>query len=505
MLIFCLLVVGLSLIGLNLILAPRKFAKQSMSAFLFAGIIFSLGVEIVRSSQYGSLQFEDGNYYAAFAEGIKSHMEGHAIWVPRHNRPEHWRILPKGVETYTPTSNEEKLWSETYPDWEPFIWLPSHTPHYPSKFDGPIIYPLVIASFSHFAGAAISSFIYVQVILLASLAQIIFLIGAALFRKAKYGWIAWGLILMDSGFLAIGAYHFKDTLIVWSLYLLALALLAMLRGSVRQGVLAVVIAVATIIFISLLRYPLYFSVILSLLFLFVSGIGLKKAHRMLILFLGALGVVGGVVAMGGPDTLTNRTKVIDHLSFPIHLIRTTFYRQQVIQLDKVKPKRQVGENAVVTEQNEVDDKKVAQDWVSSTAERSGKANNEQQNEYSIKVTFVSEGLLRKVAVGTARTFFAPYPWAIFKQGLIGTWPELFYPGMVMWILGLPLAFLFLPDAVKSKDPVLYFLLGITIVCAVAYIAYDGEYSTRVRLMSMPLAWLMVTGGVRSIWGRWAKS
>jgi len=504
-LIIALILLGSSIAGLSMFVAPREYSTNSLIAFLLALIIFSVQFHWVNSSEYGSLQLEDSEYYEAFADGFKKHFEGRSIWVWAPNKPDHWVILPEGVKTYKPSSAELKKWSENYPNSTPYLWLPNKTEHLVSKFDGPVTYPLVIAGFMHLTATESSSFVYVQLILLASLAQIMFLISSAVLQSRKWGWLVWSLLLADTGFIAVGAYLLKDSLVVWTIYLLSLMILAICKGSTSRLVPSIVIGVGLVTLSSLLRYPLYFSVVISLLFLSISLKGLATAKKFTLFAIAVLGILGSVAALGGFDDLGKKDKVLDHLSFPIHLARTTFYRQSVIELDKVKKDTTKVDESMSLEAASSSENISVSNRALGSSTLSNDDSSEKSQDYEIKVTVRTDKVFRKAIVTVARTLFAPYPWAIFKQGMIGSWPELLYPGMVLWIVGLPFALLFLPEAIRSKDPVLYFMLGVTIICAFGYMAYDGEYSTRVRVMSMPLAWLMVAGGIRSVWFRWKKS
>ena len=96
--------------------------------------------------------------------------------------------------------------------------------------------------------------------------------------------------------------------------------------------------------------------------------------------------------------------------------------------------------------------------------------------------------VRAVATSISRTLFAPYPWAILKEGLTGSnYIELYYPGTIFWIICLPLTVLGLVAGVARKmAPESLWMLALLAALWLAYTVFLGEWSTRQRVFMIPV-------------------
>lgn len=87
----------------------------------------------------------------------------------------------------------------------------------------------------------------------------------------------------------------------------------------------------------------------------------------------------------------------------------------------------------------------------------------------------------------ARTLFAPYPWVAISPGLNWvSFSELYYPGVVLWIVCLPGIFIALARGViKYRTPSFWLLALFLSALVAAYTIYHGEWSTRQRVFALP--------------------
>jgi hypothetical protein len=489
------LLLGFGLMGLNLFFSPSKYAQQSIFVFVFAVCFFVAGIWIVQSSSYGLIELSDSELYTDIVRAIVAHWSGHDVWIPNLAKSHLWEILPLGTDT-------TQFMKDAHTGEHNWLWTPQQSLHYPTAFNGPVIYPLIVASFVYLTNADITTAIYLNALFLAAVAQLIFLIGCVTLGNQKWGLTSGILFLLDTGFLAIGAYILRDAIIVWCIYGLALCLYAVLQSNGGKLALQVIIATFLLALVALLRIPLYYATIFAIIFLITAGWGVPSGKRRIIVTILVLGIGCSLYAMGGQKVFHSDKRLLAHISYPVHFMRTAFYRQQIIQLNKVNKVKEVSpaSNAI-----EGEGSKTVESQASSpvTSERITPGAIASES-YEIKAVFNTEGLLLTGIKAVARSLFAPYPWSLITQGRIGTWPELFFPGMFIWILGLPFALIYLPAVLRDKQPAMIYPLLITLFCAFVYIVWDGEYSTRARLMSMPLAWLMVAGGVQKVLVRWKK-
>lgn len=101
------------------------------------------------------------------------------------------------------------------------------------------------------------------------------------------------------------------------------------------------------------------------------------------------------------------------------------------------------------------------------------------------------------AAGTAvaRTLFAPYPWVIFRDGLhFQSGIELYYLGVVLWIICLPGIFWAMRQALCHPSFQAAFVGLVLGACLVAYILFLGEWSTRQRVFMLPIFFALAAIG-----------
>lgn len=110
-------------------------------------------------------------------------------------------------------------------------------------------------------------------------------------------------------------------------------------------------------------------------------------------------------------------------------------------------------------------------------------------------TRLSNSPLKALATAASRTLFAPYPWVIITEGLnFRSGIELYYLGVVLWIICLPGVFWAIVQALRNPSfPAVF--LGLAIgACLGAYIVFFGEWSTRQRVFMLPVFFALAAIG-----------
>jgi hypothetical protein len=98
----------------------------------------------------------------------------------------------------------------------------------------------------------------------------------------------------------------------------------------------------------------------------------------------------------------------------------------------------------------------------------------------------------------ARTLFAPYPWVAITPGLNWvSFSELYYPGVILWILCLPGIFAALVLGLRQLDPGFCLLALFLAALLAAYTIWLGEWSTRQRVFVLPAIFALAAIG----WGQ----
>ncbi|MDR0563701.1 MAG: hypothetical protein LBG78_02030 [Azoarcus sp.] len=102
------------------------------------------------------------------------------------------------------------------------------------------------------------------------------------------------------------------------------------------------------------------------------------------------------------------------------------------------------------------------------------------------------------------TLFAPYPWVAIYPGLVGTPSELYYPGVVLWVICLPGIFWAIWQGVRPArfNPVFGWLLLFLFSQFMAYTLAFGEWSTRQRVFALPAFFALAAIGGSDLRNRW---
>jgi hypothetical protein len=91
------------------------------------------------------------------------------------------------------------------------------------------------------------------------------------------------------------------------------------------------------------------------------------------------------------------------------------------------------------------------------------------------------------ATSAARSLFAPYPWTAITHGLsYDNWVELYFPGMILWIIGLPGLIWGVIISLRNTSRESVFLVLYMAAIFAAYTLFFGEWSTRQRVFMLPV-------------------
>ncbi len=100
-----------------------------------------------------------------------------------------------------------------------------------------------------------------------------------------------------------------------------------------------------------------------------------------------------------------------------------------------------------------------------------------------------------IVTSAARTLFAPYPWVAISPGLNWvSFSELYYPGVVLWILCLPGIFAALARGLRQREPGFWLLALFLSALVAAYTIWLGEWSTRQRVFALPAFFALAAMG-----------
>jgi 4-amino-4-deoxy-L-arabinose transferase-like glycosyltransferase len=110
-----------------------------------------------------------------------------------------------------------------------------------------------------------------------------------------------------------------------------------------------------------------------------------------------------------------------------------------------------------------------------------------------------------VVKSVAHTLFAPYPWVALSPGLNWhSFSELYYPGVVLWIICLPGIFRALLHGVRKRDFVFWLLLLFLASQLAAYTIWFGEWSTRQRVFALPAFFALAAIGWTGFYEHWQR-
>lgn len=107
----------------------------------------------------------------------------------------------------------------------------------------------------------------------------------------------------------------------------------------------------------------------------------------------------------------------------------------------------------------------------------------------------AENPVYAIVRSAARTLFAPYPWVAISPGLNWvSFSELYYPGVVLWILCLPGIFAALARGLQQREPGFWLLALFLSALVAAYTIWLGEWSTRQRVFALPALFALAAIG-----------
>ena len=108
---------------------------------------------------------------------------------------------------------------------------------------------------------------------------------------------------------------------------------------------------------------------------------------------------------------------------------------------------------------------------------------------------IAENPVYAIVRSAARTLFAPYPWVVISPGLNWvSFSELYYPGVVLWILCLPGIFAALARGLQQRGPGFWLLALFLSALVAAYTIWLGEWSTRQRVFALPALFALAAMG-----------
>lgn len=116
---------------------------------------------------------------------------------------------------------------------------------------------------------------------------------------------------------------------------------------------------------------------------------------------------------------------------------------------------------------------------------------------------LAENLPLAAVKSVAHTLFAPYPWVAIHPGL--TWrafSELYYPGVLLWMLCLPGIFWATAERLRRGGPAAWLVLLFLASQLAAYTIWYGEWSTRQRVFALPAFFALAAIGWQGLFAWW---
>jgi hypothetical protein len=284
---------------------------------------------------------------------------------------------------------------------------------------------------------------------------------AAFFPAAAYGiaqslggrryvaWLAASLTLLDPSAAVNSAWMLKDTAAGWLLLATVWAVLRLMNKSNYRFLLIFVGAAAILL---LVRYAAGVAVLVACGFVLVPLMTNEKCRQARFVFFGICGVLSIFYIINQFPIVGRGWVAPQSIIAPMVGAKSTFSTESI---------GQSGFDVTVV------------DW---------------------RRRFSDDPALA-VVKSFARTLFAPYPWVVFTQEMNGAnGIELYYPGVVFWILCLPGIFWGLFILGREKNLEGAFTVVILGVLLAGYVLFMGEWSTRQRVFVLPVFFVFAAIG-----------
>jgi len=470
---------------LGRLLSTQRLWVESIIWTILALLVFTAGIMFISSTNYGH-ELSDPIYYKNVAYFLAAHFQGYDV-----------NFFELGIrlgKTNSLLQYDHSIFGqnilragEEYGS----VALLLDTYHY--------LYSCYLALFIVLTGEQVELAIFGNAIFFAGVVQTLFILVQQITKDILHARLAVILLILDSGFLAVGAFLLRDLLVTYLLYL-SILLISRSGSAIGWGRLVLILSAGcAMAALGISRYPAFFALLISVVVIIGMGRRVPNAQPLRYLAIAGVAVIGLLFSQLGSDIL-NSEKLELHLKYPIHIAKQVFYSQQIVQLDAVKQKKSIvadSDTAVVGNSEsdavaEVDATAVADEEHESTD--SDETEDVEEKKIRVSIQF-DRSNVENIIISLARTVFAPYPWSTLQVGFQGNWPELFIVEGLIWMSLLPFVFIYIPTILRSNEPAVWLMVVCSIVLFLAYSVTGGEYSTRQRLMSMPFLWFAVSGGL----------
>lgn len=450
---------------LVLSLSEREEWKRVVFLFLIGLLFRTTQILIIQQLPHAADHLPDSSTYHLHASALVQHWRGHPV-----------PVVDYGLDGLVPRKLDK--------------WLPSANLEYGSVFGTRhFLYELYMGIVYWFVGTEPVNVITSHAVLLAALGPIVYTLARTLFpEKQRVALFAVGLVFIDFNFSAVGAFLLKDALAAVLVSLTVLAVCLVFRSS-RWYPAFVLLAVLT--GLSLVRYHVvvaFWAVVLPIALWTWRSLGSRKLVAVVVLSFLASSLVytPSVLQRGFSDLIASNLQTVSGG------LQTLVNSAGPAPTDPV-PETPAPASPVLT---------------SSAPTRSGPTTSYQPPANPVRPprpeafdvwthqwlqALQKDPVLALVKSG-AHTLFAPYPWTPLFHGFSYNFSELLYPGVIMWILALPLIALALRHLPFQSPQVLVVALWATLIVG-AYVVFQGEFSGRQRIFLMPLFWLLAGYGL----------
>jgi 4-amino-4-deoxy-L-arabinose transferase-like glycosyltransferase len=399
-------------------------------------------------------------------------------------------------------------------------WLPTDSESYEYVFGSRhYLYQIYVGTIYWLTGPDQLTVILSNAVPLAATAPAVYCASNLLFENNTLAALAASLTLVDPSFSAAGAFVMRDALVVFLVAITLWATVLVSQGRVSHYR-SIITLVAALLGLIVLRQHVALAfglaAVLVMFFAYERGRTTRLLLVLALTFLGSIilyssfslqsvftGVAFLVVAVLVVFFVRNRGRtkrllLVLALSFLVFSVIVAALYAPVLYRQGAEEIRNVAQAAgSVLSANQLAVQGAVETLLTSSNESS-----ESQDDQAVHswIQTLREDPLLAITKTVAHTLFAPYPWVPFLEGGLHyqNSVELYYPAVVLWIIGLPFLIVALWRLPLRESPELLLIMLWLLLIVLEYIVVYGEFSTRQRVFMMPLLWILIAFGVEQV-------
>ena len=421
--------------------------------FFIALSVILFEIWMIHQSDYGGIYLKDSAYYDMNARALVGHWNGEDILSSVYS------LGGFHPQFTTWAANDWLDYSKVFNSW--------HT-----------LYDIYLGLLYWVAGSELKYALIGNAIFLASISPLVYVIVLKLFNEKSHALLAASMIIIDPSFSAVGAFILKDSLAVF--FFTTFILISVKVFTKKKTILISTIWVILLSLLALVRLPIVIAVYATLILLLT----IKEGRKRVGIFFVAIVIVSSLLLSG---VLAKPQTFISHLDDPS--------AYPVISV--------VGKRVGIFHNPRAERKKLADKKELEVSDKEQKSKSEYAKpEKSMSEYVKPESRLFKIVKSIVLTVAEPFPWVPFKHGFVISFQELFYPGTVLWIIGLPLCVYFLVRIRAWSSQTILFIVIMSVTYVILNMIAYGDLSPRHRVFILPVFWILSTGGGLRILNDW---